>query len=257
MEIIANILTDYWQIITLFFLASILYSSAGFGGGSSYLAILTLFALPFAEIRVISLVCNIVVVSSNVFLFSKQKLYDWKKLLPLVIISVPAAYLGGKLLIEKDFFFVVLSITLITAALVMLFGKKINSKPSVKTKTSLLKNTGIGGVIGFISGLVGIGGGIFLAPFLHLSNWDSAKRIAAVSSLFILVNSIAGLLGQSQNENFSINTNLTIALACTVFVGGQIGSRLSIKFISPTQLKRITAVVILIAATNILVKHLL
>jgi len=247
----------HWEIISLFFIIAILYSSVGFGGGSSYLAVLALTGLAFTEIRSTALLCNIVVVSGNTFLYLKNRFFDWKKIFPLVFMSVPLAFVGGLLEINHFFFFILLGITLIIAAYLMWNTKEITKKASeLNLKNSFYKDLTNGGIIGFISGMVGIGGGVFLAPLLHLTNWDTPKKIAATSSFFILVNSIAGLSGQYLNPDFSIEPSLTIILLITVFIGGQIGSRLSLKYITPFKLKRATAILITFVAIRILYKYL-
>ena len=247
---------QYWFIIILFFLVAILYSSVGFGGGSSYLAILALTGIIFTQIRATALLCNIVVVSSNVFLFYQQKELDCKKTIPLVILSVPFAFLGGYLKINQNFFFILLGFTLFFAAITMWFSKKISVSNKKKTKQNTFKNSSLGGVIGFISGVAGVGGGIFLAPILHLTNWDTPKKIAATASFFILVNSFSGLLGQYSNPNFNMDWKLTSILVFTVFIGGQIGSRISNKYFSSIQLKKTTAIVIVLVSIRILWKYL-
>ncbi|APZ47878.1 anion permease [Polaribacter reichenbachii] len=240
----------------LFFTVAILYSSVGFGGGSSYLAILALTSVVFTQIRATALLCNIVVVSGNVLLFYQQKKIDLKKILPLVLMSIPFAYLGGYLKISQQFFFILLGITLLFAAISMWLSKRIISSDEKKENSTRLKSLSFGGIIGFISGMVGIGGGIFLAPLLHLTNWDTPKKIAATASLFILVNSIAGLLGQYSNPDFIIDWNLTSILLVTVFIGGQIGSRISNKLFTPIQLKKATAILIAFVSLKILWKYL-
>lgn len=245
---------ENWYVILLFFTIAILYSSVGFGGGSSYLAVLAITGLAFTEIRSASLLCNIVVVSSNVVLFWKRKLYNWKKVMPLVLFSIPMAFLGGYLQISQHIFFILLGITLLLAAITMWYSKTINTLKTGNNNLSLTKNITYGGFIGFISGMVGIGGGIFLAPLLHLTNWDTPKRIAATASFFILLNSISGLIGQYINPKFSINWQLTSILLITVFIGGQIGNRLSNKLLTPIQLKKATAILIAFVSIKILLK---
>ena len=142
------------------------------------------------------------------------------------------------------------------AAITMWISKNVVSFKKDTTKINTKKNASYGGIIGFISGIVGIGGGIFLAPLLHLTNWDSPKRIAATSSFFILINSTAGLLGQCMNPSFVIDWNLTTILLITVFIGGQIGSRVSHQFFSPIQLKKATAILIAFVSIRILIKYL-
>jgi len=246
-----------WHIIFLFFMVAILYSSVGFGGGSSYLAILALTGIAFTQIRATALLCNIMVVTGNVLLYQKKKLYDWKKVIPLVFFSIPMAFIGGYLKISQTFFFILLGFTLLFAAFSMWISKKITTTDNDAHPTfPMIKNISYGGLIGFISGMVGIGGGVFLAPLLHLTHWDSPKKIAATASFFILVNSIAGLLGQYVNPTFTIDWKLTSILLITALIGGQIGSRLSHRFFTPIQLKKATAVLIAFVSLRILWKYL-
>lgn len=244
------------MVIILFFVIAALYASVGFGGGSSYLAVLALTSIAFIEIRAIALLCNIMVVTGNVILFQKRKVLDWKKIIPLVVFSVPLAFLGGKLYISQFFFFVLLGFTLLFAAISMWFSKKIIERENKRADTGVVKNSFYGGIIGFVSGMVGIGGGIFLAPFLHLTHWSTPKKIAATASFFILVNSIAGFIGQYSNDNFSIDGYLTIVLLITVFLGGQLGSRMSHRFFTAVQLKKATAMLVAFVAMRILWKYL-
>lgn len=251
-----DVLSTNWYIILLFFIVAILYSSVGFGGGSSYLAVLALTGLLFTQIRATALLCNVMVVTGNVLLYMQQKQYCWKKVIPLTLFSVPMAFLGGYLRISQTFFFILLGFTLLFAAITMWVSNKVVIKNSKTTDLNLSKNAGYGGIIGFISGMVGIGGGIFLAPLLHLTNWDTPKKIAATASFFILVNSISGLIGQYTNPEFSIDWTLTSSLLITVFIGGQIGSRMSNQFFTPSQLKKATAILIAFVSIRILIKYL-
>ena len=253
---ILDIIIQFWHVIILFFLVSILYSSVGFGGGSSYLAILALTGIIFTQIRATALLCNIAVVSGNVFMFYHQKKINWKKIVPLVLFSIPLAYIGGYLKIEQHFFFILLGFILLFAAITMWFSKRIITSNKKNRKSKLVRNSCFGGVIGFISGMVGIGGGIFLAPLLHLTNWDTPQKIAATASIFILVNSVAGFVGQYSNPDFVIDWNLTGVLLATVFIGGQIGSRKSSNFFTPAQLKKATAILIAFVSIRVLWKYL-
>jgi uncharacterized membrane protein YfcA len=250
------VLSTNWYIILLFFIVAVLYSSVGFGGGSSYLAVLALTGLLFTQIRATALLCNVMVVTGNVLLYIQQKQYSWKKVIPLTLFSVPMAFLGGYLRISQTFFFILLGFTLLFAAITMWISNKVVTNNNKTTDLNLAKNAGYGGIIGFVSGMVGIGGGIFLAPLLHLTNWDTPKKIAATASFFILVNSISGLIGQYTNPEFSIDWKLTSILLITVFIGGQIGSRMSNQFFTPTQLKKATAILIAFVSIRILIKYL-
>lgn len=250
-----TVLFQNWEVILLFFVIATLYSSVGFGGGSSYLAILALTSMSFIEIRATALLCNIIVVSGGTFIYARNGLYEWKKVLPLVSFSIPLAFIGGYLKISQMFFFILLGITLVIASLFMWVSKYIEEH-SKERKSSVTKDITYGGFIGFISGMVGIGGGIFLAPLLHLTKWSTPKKIAAASSFFILVNSIAGLIGQLQHPSFSIEWNLTLILLIAVFIGGQFGSRISTQKIAPFALKRATALLIASVGLRILWKYL-
>lgn len=247
---------NHWHLILLFFSVAILYSSVGFGGGSSYLAILAFTGIAFTQIRATALLCNIIVVSGNLFFLHQQKAFPWKKIFPLVLCSVPLAYLGGKLAINQQLFFVLLGITLLFAAISMWISKRYLSSTKNTKPLSWVKSSSYGGLVGFISGMVGIGGGIFLAPLLHLTHWETPKKIAATASFFILANSIAGLLGQYQHPDFYIDWNLTIVLLTTVLVGGQIGIRISNNLLTPIQLKKATAILIGLVSLRILLKYL-
>lgn len=245
------VISDYVMEVYLpliFFAIALFYSMAGFGGGSSYLAVLALCGLPFLEMKLIALVCNIVVVLNSTVLFRRHKLLKLPKTLPIVLCSIPLAYLGSCIALEEQLFKVILCTCLILAALIMIV--KPNFKIH-KPKSNFFEGT-IGATIGFLSGLVGIGGGVFLSPILNLSAWDTAKSIAATSSLFILVNSIAGLAGLVTQQEINIPYPLLTSLVLAVFLGGQIGVRLGIQQVSKIGFKRITGTLIFIVAVRIL-----
>ncbi len=249
---------EHWELFFFFFGIAILYSSVGFGGGSSYLAILALYGIDYRLLRATALLCNITVVSSGAYLFYKKGFLKWQKILPLVLVSVPMAYLGGSLRITQQTFFILLSFALILAALLMLLQSlktniKENSNHTKPTKN--IFNAGIGGGIGFLSGMVGIGGGIFLAPVLHLLKWDGAKTIAATASFFILVNSISGLTGQMTHPDFHLDWQFAGMFMIAVFMGGQIGSRLGANWFSPNWVRRLTAVLIFFVGIRILLNY--
>lgn len=250
---------EHWELLFFFFGIAVLYSSVGFGGGSSYLAILALYGIDYRLLRATALLCNIVVVMGGTYIFYKKGYLKWQKILPLVLVSVPMAYIGGSLRITQHTFFILLGFALILAALLMLF----QSFKSIETVNNDSENSinptfnaGLGGSIGFVSGMIGIGGGIFLAPVLHLLKWDGAKTIAATASFFILVNSISGLAGQMSHPDFHLNWKFSGLLMFAVFVGGQIGSRLGAAWFSPTWVRRMTAVLILFVGVRILLKYL-
>jgi uncharacterized protein len=247
----------YLQLILLFSTIAFLYASVGFGGGSSYLAILALYAFPVNEMKLIALICNIIVVTGGLFVYIKSKQINFKKVLPLILLSVPMAYLGARWPLKVDSFFIILGCSLLMAGI--LLGLETVRKVSVDEfykKPNLPANILLGASIGFLSGLVSIGGGIFLSPILNLIKWDSAKKIAATASAFILVNSLSGIAGQWHSFSEPLNFERMAWLCLAVFVGGYLGSRISAKKFSLQLVKRITAILVCYAGMEVLLKHM-
>lgn len=243
----------YLLIITFFFIA-LIYSSVGFGGGSSYLAILaTVTALVQDELRPIALVCNIVVVTAGTIIFYREGHIRLRKSLPFLVASIPAAFFGGYWRISDRAFFILLGASLVVAAVFLWIQP---GKPGERKFDNVVFNAGLGGGIGLLSGLVGIGGGIFLAPVLHMIRWADARTISGLASMYILVNSISGLVGQF-SRNAEIDFGYVVPLAVAVFAGGQVGSRLGARRFNHMYIKRITALLIFVAGVNILRQQLL
>lgn len=241
-------------LASLFLVTACLYASAGFGGGSTYTALLVLAGTEFHLIPLIALSCNIVVVMGGVWRFHKVGALRIKPLLPFLIGSIPAAWIGGRLPISETFFIGLLSVALLLAGLRLLFVK-LPERGNETRPTPMLLAALIGTVLGGLAGLVGIGGGIFLAPVLYGLKWGKPRQIAAACSFFILVNSVAGLFGQMlkfQDQNILDQIPTYFPLILAVFVGGQIGAWLSSKKLDSILLKRITACLILVAAVRLL-----
>lgn len=248
---------EHPELLLIFFTIAFIYASVGFGGGSSYIAILALYALPFKEIRLIALVCNMIVVTGGTLLFIKKKQVRWRKILPIAICSIPLAFLGARLKISEDHFFILLGSALLVAAVLLWVKTKPEEPEEERTaNTHWVRDGSIGGSIGFLSGMVGIGGGIFLSPLLNLLKWDTARHIAATASVFILVNSIAGLAGQMSNLPAVINYNRILLLGGAVFLGGQLGSRIGATKFNALIIRRLTAVLVFYAGIEVLSKHL-
>ena len=220
----------------LFFLTAILYSSVGFGGGSTYLALLLIWDIPYQIFPVIALCCNIIVVSGNCFNYIRAGNVNIKLLSPFLISSVPFAFIGGSLLLDKSFFEILLFIVLTLAGLSLLlrFRSFDDSKETDNNIPNIISFL-IGGSIGFISGVVGIGGGIFLSPVLLLIKAGKARHIATTASLFILINSISGLIGQSTKGFVFYEIYNYWPLFLLVLIGGQLGNFLNIKIL-PTKI---------------------
>ncbi len=240
-------------LIPLFFLTALLYSTVGLGGGSTYLALLALFSFPYMAMPKVALVCNIVVVAGGCYFFIKAGHLSLRKILPFLVTSIPAAYLAGRIPVEKTVFLWLLAVSLGVAGTRMLIAdKSFQVRTHVTWKRAWLTGLPIGAVLGALSGLVGIGGGIFLAPVLFLLGWAHAKEVAASASVFILVNSTAGLVGQLSKGAWAIDLNILVPLGLAVFFGGQIGSRLGSGVISKLLLQRVTAALILFVSCRLL-----
>jgi len=233
----------------LFLVTAILYASVGFGGGSTYLALLLLWEIPYFVFPVIALSCNIIVVSGNCFNYIRAGNLNLRLLYPYLIGSIPLAYVGGSLAVEKQLFEILLFIVLLVAGILLLFNfKSYDDKEESYKKIPIFVSVLIGGLLGFISGAVGIGGGIFLSPILFLIKAGRAKHIATAASLFILINSISGLIGQLTKNAVLAEIQNYWYLLIAVFVGGQIGNFLNLKIFPARILALVTAFLVLFVA---------
>ena len=233
----------------LFFFVALFYASVGFGGGSSYLALLVLWDIPYVIIPAIALICNITVVSGNSFHYVRAGYLNWQLLLPPIMTSIPFAYLGGRLEIEKHLFLLLLFATLFIAGIRLLVSYRLyDENLNAYKPTPIWLGGMIGAILGLLAGTVGIGGGIFLAPILYNLRAGPPKQIATTASLFILVNSIAGLVGQLQKSGLTEALLDYWYLPVLVLVGGQFGNLLTIKFIPAHIVALMTAVLVLFVA---------
>ena len=239
----------------LFFVTALIYSSVGFGGGSTYLAILLIWGVPYTIFPVIALVCNIIVVSGNSINFLRSKNINFNLLLPYLIGSIPFAFIGGSITIDKSLFEILLFCVLLVAGIFLLIESKSFSEEKVKiNQIPKLISISIGSIIGFISGIVGIGGGIFLSPLLFLMKAGYPRHITSSASLFILINSIFGIAGQLTKDQV-LNQVITYwPLFLSVLIGGQIGSVLNIKFLSNKILSLITSFLVIFVAIRMGIK---
>lgn len=237
----------------LFFIIALVYSAVGFGGGSSYIAVLALFDYPYELIPVIALICNVIVVSGGIYLFRKKGHFKWSLFWPFALSSVPMAFIGGRISVSKEFFLALLGVCLFVIAVRLLFvNRTIKDYAEYRLpKTSLAIM--LGAALGLLAGMVGIGGGIFLAPVLLYLRWGLPKQIAATAALFILLNSLSGLAGQFVKGTSMIGLLDYWPLFLSVFIGGQIGSRLgSGAILSQRIIKDLTALLVLFVSLRIL-----
>ena len=237
-------------ILTIFFfITAIFYSSIGFGGGSTYLALMLIWDVPFYIFPIIALICNIIVVSGNSINFLRTKNINIKLLTPYLIGSVPFAFLGASISIDKNLFEILLFFILLIAGIFLLLESKyFNNDEIIIRKVSKVISIFIGSIIGFISGLVGIGGGIFLSPILFLLKAGYPKHITSSASLFILINSIFGVAGQLTKDIVLNEFFKYWPFFVAVLIGGQIGSFLNIKFLSNKFLALLTSLLVIVVA---------
>ena len=233
----------------LFFVTAALYSSVGFGGGSTYLALLLIWNMPYLVFPVIALFCNIIVVSGNCFNYIRSGNLNVKLLIPYLIGSIPLAYIGGSLPIEKSLFEILLFLVLSVAGIFLLINfKSYDDKMESYKKIPTILSVIIGGMLGFVSGVVGIGGGVFLSPILFLIRAGKPKHIVTAASLFILINSISGIFGQlTKNSVFNEVTDYWY-LFLAVLVGGQVGNFLNLKIFPTRTLSLVTAILVIFVA---------
>ena len=236
----------------LFFVTALIYSSVGFGGASTYLALLLLWGVPYHIFPIVALACNIIVVSGNSFNYSRVGNLNIKLLFPYLLGSIPFAFIGGSIQIEKELFEIILFFVLGIAGVLLLINSKSYDDNSANYKAlPIYISSLIGVILGFVSGIVGIGGGIFLSPILYLFRVAKPKHITTAVSLFILINSIFGLFGQlSKNLNlFEFKEFLYLLLA--VFIGGQLGNFVNLKLLSSKILALITSLLVIFVAARI------
>mgnify|MGYP006220459327 FL=1 len=239
----------------LFFVTAILYSSVGFGGGSTYLALLLIWGVPYTIFPIIALSCNVIVVSGNCFNYIRAGNLNLKLLIPYLIGSIPLSFIGGSLNIEKQIFEILLFFVLLIAGCLLLinFNSYDDKEKSYKNIPYFISIT-IGAILGFVSGIVGIGGGIFLSPILYLLKVARPKHIVTIASLFILINSIFGIVGQLTKEIYFEEIYPYFYLLIAVLIGGQIGNYLNLKIFPTKILALITSILVIFVAIRVGIK---
>jgi uncharacterized membrane protein YfcA len=235
----------------LLFVVAFLYASVGHGGASGYLALMAIFSIAPDVMKPTALLLNLFVSLTSFIQFYRGKHFNWKLFLPFAIASVPMAFVGGLITVDTFVYKKVLGVLLLIPIIRFLFFGNISIKDLKKSNTGL--SLLIGAAIGFLSGLIGIGGGILLSPVLLLLKWSDMKQTAAISALFIFVNSLSGLTGQlTKGIHFSPDMYAYVAVA---FTGGVCGAYFgSLKF-NQSILKYLLAVVLMVAAYKLLFTH--
>lgn len=236
-----------------FFATALLYASVGFGGGSTYNALLALAGFDYRLLPIVSLCCNVVVVTGSTIRFARAGEMPWRGALTLSLIAAPLAFLGGLTPLREATFLTVLGISLVVAGLALTLPR--SPEVAAQPNRAARYMGWFAAPLGYLAGLVGIGGGIFMAPILHLTRWDTSRRIAATTSLFILINSLAGLVGQlAKNgaDRFAAALGGALPLLLAVVIGGQIGSLLALRLLPERVIRWLTAALTIWAGSRLL-----
>ncbi|MGB3710846.1 MAG: sulfite exporter TauE/SafE family protein [Erythrobacter sp.] len=237
-----------------FFVTALLYASVGFGGGSTYAALLALAGFDYRVLPVVALACNIVVVAGSSVRFARAGVTPWGGAMLLTALAAPAAFIGGLIPIGREAFLLLLGASLVLTGLTLLLPVSTDRQDRPTQLARLVPL--IAPPLGLLAGLVGIGGGIFLAPLLHLTRWNGARAIAATASFFILVNSLFGLAGQIAKGGpalFAGALSEILPLLLAVAIGGQIGSLMALKLLPPRWIRWLTAALVTAVGVRLLV----
>ncbi|HEX9656890.1 MAG TPA: sulfite exporter TauE/SafE family protein [Bacteroidota bacterium] len=240
-----------WEIVPFFFLVAFLYSSVGHGGASGYLALFALFGVASPAMAPVALVLNILVASTSCWHYYRGGHFSWKMLWPFVVSSLPAAFLGGFIAVSPEVFSVLLGVALLLAAgRIFLWNNPLEA--GTLHNTPLRASIPIGGVLGFVSGMIGIGGGVFLSPILLLFRWADVKRTAAISSAFIVLNSMSGLAGHLSRSSFDVPGAVPLIVAAVT--GAFLGSRIGAFKLSARILQGVLGLVLVMAGAKLIGK---
>lgn len=235
----------------LLFLVAFLYSSVGHGGASGYLALMAIFNITPEVMKPTALMLNLFVSLTSFIQYYRGGHFKWKIFLPLAAASIPMSFIGGLVVLDGTIYKKILGLLLIIPIARFLFFK--NPVVEEKNKTSLILSVIIGGSVGLLSGMIGIGGGIILSPILLLLKWTNQKQTAAISALFIFVNSLSGLAGQlTKGIHLSADMYWYVIIA---FAGGLCGAYFGALRFKQTLLKNILASVLLLAVYKLLFTH--
>lgn len=240
-----------WEMIPLFFLVAFLYSSVGHGGATGYLALFVLFGIISPLVVPIALVLNILVASTSFGHYFKNGYFSWEMFLPLVLLSMPAAFLGGLLSIPRQVFIVLLGVVLLLSAVRLFLLREIERTTAAEDRKKIWTwGIPLGGSLGLLAGMTGIGGGVFLSPLLLFLRWADVKRTAALSSGFIVLNSLSGLVAHSIRG--TVDWASALPLGAVVLAGGFIGAYVGAVVLNPKTMQGMLAIILLVAAMKLL-----
>lgn len=241
------------EVILLFALLVIaaMYSSVGHGGASGYLAVLSVTAYAAndpAWLKQHAWSLNLLVAGIAFFAYKKSGFFDVKLALPFIVASIPAAFIGGYLQVDNTVYDILLSLTLVFAGWKLYSTKDSHSSVRINKNPPLHIAIGVGFAIGFLSGIIGVGGGIFLSPIILLFGWSDPKTTAGVSAVFIWVNSFSGLVGSTVSGQLALDVSTLIPFSIAVLIGGYIGSKFGSERFSQNSIRNMLVTVMLIAA---------
>jgi uncharacterized protein len=242
-------------LTVFFFVTALLYAAVGFGGGSTYNALLVLAGTDYRAVPVIALACNILVVSAGSWRFARAGHVDWRRIWPFFAASIPFAWIGGRLAVGELVFVGLLAMSLFAAGLLMLWQPRWQREGPPRIPARWVEPVA-GGGLGFLAGIVGIGGGIFLAPLLYMLRWGTPRAIAGTCAVFILANSVSGLAGQLAKTG-GAGADILAAhwpLLPAVLAGGLIGATLGSSRIDPRYVRILTALLILYVAARLAIR---
>ena len=241
-----------FSLVLLFFLISLIYSSVGLGGGSSYTALMAIFGFSTLAIPMVSLSLNLFVTTIGSYNFLRYKHGNFKLIIPFLISSMPMAYLGGSLSLSRDIFYWILLISLLFVAMRIFFGDNISLALRLSSRNKIIISLIVGGLLGLIAGIVGIGGGIYLVPLIIILGLGSEKEAAACGAIFTWLNSFSGLVSRLQHNAIDLTNYIPIIIA--VVAGGIIGSYIGAVKLSARTMDKILGVVILVAIAFLIQK---
>jgi uncharacterized membrane protein YfcA len=236
-----------WLLLSAVAVAAILYSSVGHGGASGYLAVMALFGLDPAIMKPAALTMNIFVTTLLLVRLIPAGHFNWRLFTPFIIASIPLAFVGGAVTLDSRIYKIIVGLTLLLAMWRMLVVAEDDDKVRMPSIWTALP---VGGVLGFVSGLTGVGGGIFLSPLLLIFHWATIRGSAAIAAAFILVNSIAGIAGYASTTD-QWPQGIPVLVVAAV-AGAMVGSELCVRRLAPNQLRKALAIVLAIAGIKML-----